>query len=62
MCLGELNNDNFISGGSDGSIKIWEFESRNCVETLYGHFDAVTALIIIKNNNLIINGSDDSKW
>ncbi len=54
------NDDRYIiSGSSDKSIKIWERESGNEIQTLTGHSDEVTSVAFSNDDRYIISGSND---
>ncbi len=48
-----------ISGSYDGSIKIWNRENGNEIQTLNGHSKEVTSVALSKNDRYIISGSLD---
>ena len=35
----------FLTGGTDSTVKMWDFRSEKCISTLGRHTDAVTALL-----------------
>ena len=47
-----------MSGSDDKTIKIWNIETRACIQTLTGHTRSVTDLLELKNGN-IVSGSED---
>ncbi len=60
MCLIQLRNRNLVSGSVDKTIKIWDIETCECIQTLTGHNDWINDLKELKNGN-IISGSNDIK-
>lgn len=52
IAAGRGQNDNY-------SIKIWDFQTKNCVETLKAHQNTVKCLLIIDELNIFISGADD---
>ncbi len=48
-----------VSGSWDKSIKIWERETGNQIQTLKGHSSGVTSVAFSKDEKYIISGSDD---
>ncbi len=49
----ELKNGNIISGSYDGSIKIWNVETRECVATLLGHKGIVFSVAETQNGEIV---------
>ncbi len=49
-----------ISGSWDNSIKIWERETGNELQTIKVHSDKVNSLAISKCDKYIISGSEDN--
>ncbi len=41
------NTKLIVSGSGDNTIKIWNFEKRECRNTLYGHSGSVISVRII---------------
>ena len=56
--LCQINGKYFASGSFDKTIKIWDFEKKECVQTLEGHQDNIICIIKIKNNMLISCSND----
>lgn len=52
LATGRGQNDNY-------SIKIWDFQAKNCVETLKAHQNTVKCLLLIDELNILISGADD---
>ena len=48
----------FASGSNDGTVKIWNSETKDCVKTLKGHSGPVRAVTTLVNGN-IASGSQD---
>ena len=57
-CLIELIKVDLVSGSLDKTIKIWNIETRACIQTLTDHTDWVYDLLELKNGN-IVSGSRD---
>ena len=53
-----LKNKKLCSGSADLSIKIWDWEKGECINTLFGHEKWVKCLCQL-DNDYIISGSDD---
>ena len=51
MLLGENGNDLVASGRDDSSVKLWNPWTYTCEQTLNGHTDAVTCLVVGKRSN-----------
>merc|ERR1711925_28963 len=43
----------------DKTIKIWNVENGNCIQTLTGHENAVFSVCISQDNRWIVSGSAD---
>ncbi|KAK2705291.1 hypothetical protein QYM36_017359 [Artemia franciscana] len=48
-----------ISGADDCLVKIWDYQNRSCVQSLYGHTENVTAVVFHPELPIIITGSED---
>jgi phospholipase A-2-activating protein len=65
MCVAYIPpNDNFpdgaiVTGGSDSSLIIWNFENGNVMFVLSGHQNSISAVAYSKKHNYIISGSWD---
>ena len=66
--VSKLENGHLISASDDGTIKMWNVNTRRCIHTLIGYYGGVLCVIQnfhfefefqIKNGNLV---SSDSKW
>jgi WD40 repeat protein len=44
----------------DRSIKIWNFNTGQLINTLHGHLDQVYSLIYLEKGSKLISGSRDS--
>ena len=40
-------------------IKIWNHETGECINTLYGHNDIVKQIALVMNTKLLVSGSTD---
>ncbi len=47
-----------ISGSIDGTIKIWNFETGECIYTLNNHKSWVTSIILLDNNQFVSGSMD----
>ena len=54
-----LDNKRIVSGSSDNSIKIWNAENGELMNTLNGHTAAVNSVCFSSDNKRIVSGSDD---
>jgi len=54
------NGLKLISASDDCSMKIWDFESGECLNTLYGHLSSVYCVAISRDSSTIISGSGDN--
>ena len=48
------------AGHSDGSIRVWNTATRECVSTFQGHRKAVTALAFSRDGELLASGGQDT--
>lgn len=55
----QIDDKTLLSGSWDGTAKVWDIETTECLKTLEGHSHAV-AIFIAPNGNLI-TGSQDQK-
>ena len=53
------NTKLIASGSSDDMIKIWNYETGECLNTLLGHSYTIKSLKYIENTRLIVSGSED---
>jgi WD40 repeat protein len=60
ICLALLQDGNIVSDSLyDDTIKIWDTQSDyKCINTLSGHTNSITSLLVLKNGN-IVSGSND---
>ena len=57
-----IPNTKLIASGSvDNTIKIWNYETGECLNTLSGHNSAIKSISSIENTKLLVSGSGDSK-
>ncbi|MBC6418832.1 MAG: hypothetical protein GDA44_08615, partial [Prochloron sp. SP5CPC1] len=54
-----INPDNktIVSGGGDGTIKVWDLGTGTLKRTLTGHSDSVSSVAISPDNSTIVSGS-----
>ena len=57
-CLIKLLNGYIASGGQDTTIKIWDIEKKDLINTLEGHTSMIWTIGELKGNKLI-SGADD---
>ena len=55
-----IDNKYFASASFDNTIKIWEINSLNCVQTLEGHTSNVINVIKLKGSNKLASCSTDN--
>ena len=59
-CILVLDNGNLASGSVDKTIKIWDHQSFECVDTLRGHNHEVKCLGLLENGNLVSSSLDEN--
>ncbi|CAN0146882.1 unnamed protein product [Ascophyllum nodosum] len=47
------------SGSDDRTVKIWDYQTKTCVQTLEGHTNNVSAVLFHKRLPIIISGGED---
>lgn len=59
VCLDFVGNppETIITGNNDGSIGVWDVQSRECIKIMRGHGYMVTSISII--GNFVVSGSID---
>ena len=48
-----------ITGSDDRTVKIWDYQTKTCVQTLEGHTNNVSAVLFHKRLPIIISGGED---
>ncbi len=54
----KLLNNKIISASHDGTIKIWDMETSQCLKSIPAHEEYIRCIHLI-NNNQVVTGSDD---
>ena len=49
----------FVSGGGDKTVSLWDIRTNLCVQTFYGHNNAVNTTRFNLKGNLIVSGDSD---
>ena len=49
-----------VSGSLDRTLKIWDMQSGECLNTLEGHSNRIASIAISPNGKTIVSGSEDS--
>jgi len=61
LTAAEFSDGILISGGADGSVKIWDLNKKKCLDTYKGHKAQVNSVIKIRyKNNSLLSGSSDN--
>jgi coatomer subunit beta' len=48
-----------VSGGDDAFVKIWDYTTKQCIHTLEGHQNNISAVIFHPDIPLIFSSSED---
>ncbi len=59
-CMTVISDNVFCTGGSS-VIQLWHLNEAKCVATLKGHTKYVRCLLYIKDLNVLVSGSEDTK-
>jgi WD40 repeat protein len=49
----------FVSGAGDKTVSIWDIRTNLCVQTFYGHNNAVNTVKFNNKGNMIVSGDCD---
>ena len=58
MSIIQLNDGKIVSGSADKTIKLWDLNTYQCIQTLKGHEHFVYSIIQL-NDGKIASGSTD---
>eukprot|EP01102_Stenamoeba_stenopodia_P008642 TRINITY_DN2510_c0_g1_i3.p1 TRINITY_DN2510_c0_g1~~TRINITY_DN2510_c0_g1_i3.p1 ORF type:complete len:392 (-),score=76.91 TRINITY_DN2510_c0_g1_i3:208-1383(-) len=60
-CLAEVDEDVFVSGGYDGTMRLWSLVSGECVHTIEIHAKTVKQILVFNNNSntIFVCSSED---
>ncbi|KAJ3106516.1 Transducin (beta)-like 3 [Phlyctochytrium planicorne] len=50
-----------LSSGSDGLLKLWTIKSNECINTFDNHEDKIWALVVKRDESLVVTGAADAK-
>ena len=53
------DNEHLVSGSSDGCVKVWEVNTRQCVHTFSEHQDQVWGVKLNHTGDRLVSVSDD---
>ena len=59
-CLVKIDDKTFANASNDGTIKVWDYNTGNCLITLKGHKDCVLSLVLLRNGKLCSGSADTS--
>ncbi|CAF0819251.1 unnamed protein product [Brachionus calyciflorus] len=54
-----VDNDHFLSGSNDSTIKYWKISELECIRTFVGHRGMITCLTLLSNPKTFASGSTD---
>lgn len=54
-----MRKDTLVTGGSDGSVRVWSLEKKQCVHRLGAHDNSVTSLQF--DDSRIVSGGSDGR-
>ncbi len=54
------NRPTLVSGSYDGTVRLWDLNSRSNLETFIGHTDKVYSVAVNPDESIIASGSDDN--
>jgi len=55
------NLSTIASGSGDNSVKVWNVENENCINTLTGHTSSAVSITMTSDRSKIISGSADKR-
>jgi WD40 repeat protein len=53
----QMRGNTLVTGGSDGSVRVWDLEKLRCVTRMAAHDNSVTSLQF--DNKIIVTGGSD---
>jgi WD40 repeat protein len=56
----QLQNENLVTASFDGTIKIWNSETLECINTIHKHHNIVSSLCLLKNDKFASASWDDT--
>lgn len=60
-CAVDKDGQHVATAGKDTEIRVWDIESKTCVEKLEGHTETVSALCFGKKTaDLLVSGANDN--
>ena len=58
-CIALISENKIASGSEDNTVKIWNVDNGNCLNTIEGHPQLVYCILKTKENELV-SGCDDN--
>lgn len=52
---------NFVTGSADRTLKVWDYRTGGCIETLLGHIDVIHSCAVSKDGKMVVSGGDDGR-
>ncbi|CAF1004860.1 unnamed protein product [Brachionus calyciflorus] len=59
-CFRTVDNDHFLSGSYDSTIKLWKISSLECIRTFVGHTEYISCLNLLRDSKMFVSGSNDT--